>query len=168
MRCQFSSFCQAERISRTPQLCFCHFIERAGSSNPGLAHARGTFRVGCNPPAQSRNPHSKAFCYRSLRFASTQPVTQSIDTERINGLCCCCHRLVKLSAHRATGIDLHLLGVAVRCRSRSGLRMPQEIQHTFPAALAVGFNNDAGSIGCGRAAGLDTSPFRYVAAARER
>ena len=46
--------------------------------------------------------------------------------------------------------------------------MPQEIQRGLPAALAVGFNNDAGSIGCGRAAGLDTGPFRYVAAARER
>ena len=28
--------------------------------------------------------------------------------------------------------------------------MPQEIQRGLPAALAVGFNNDAGSIGCGR------------------
>lgn len=46
--------------------------------------------------------------------------------------------------------------------------MPQEIQRGLPAALAVGFNNDAGSIGCGRAAGLDTSPVRYVAAARKR
>ena len=46
--------------------------------------------------------------------------------------------------------------------------MPQEIQRGLPAALAFGLDDDAGSIGCGRAAGLDTGPFRYVAAARER
>ena len=50
-----------------------------------------------------------------------------------------------MSAHRATGIDLHLLGVAVRCRSRLGLRVPQEIQHTFPGVLAFGLDDDAGS-----------------------
>jgi hypothetical protein len=82
-------------------------------------------------------------------------------------LCCCCHRLVKLSAHRATRLDLALLGVAVRCRSRSGLRAPQEIQHTFPGVLAVGFNNDAGSKGSGRAAN-GQEPMMVDAAARKR
>ena len=44
--------------------------------------------------------------------------------------------------------------------------MPQEIQRGLPAALAVGFNNDAGSIGSGRAAN-GQEPMMVDAAARK-
>ena len=45
--------------------------------------------------------------------------------------------------------------------------MPQEIQRGLPAALAVGFNNDAGSKGSGRAAN-GQEPMMVDAAARKR
>jgi len=44
--------------------------------------------------------------------------------------------------------------------------MPQEMQRALPGALAVGFNNDAGSIGCGRAAYRNESE-KFVQQARE-
>ena len=73
-----------------------------------------------------------------------------------------------MSAHRATGIDLHLLGVAVRCRSRSGLRVPQEIQRGLPAALAFGLDDDAGSKWLRALLLLERCPVKVVQQARKR
>lgn len=44
--------------------------------------------------------------------------------------------------------------------------MPQEIQRGLPAALAVGINNDAGSIGCGRCC-FGNESEKFVQQARE-
>lgn len=91
MRCKLAGFRKAEGVSSGAKLSLSHFIERAGRCNPGLAHARGTIRVGCNPPAQCGNAHPETFRNSCLRLPGTQPITQSIDTKRINGLCSCGH-----------------------------------------------------------------------------
>lgn len=88
MRGQLARFGKAKRIGRAPQFSLGHLVKRAGGGNPSLAHARGTIRVGGNPPAQRCNPYPKASRYRRLRFTSAQAIAKSIDTQRVNGFCC--------------------------------------------------------------------------------